>query len=52
MQDYLTIVNFIIGKDSLKYAYVTMPDLRSSQLSLGVSIDMKWTPCPAVEISL
>lgn len=50
MQDYMTMVNLIITENSLKYAYVTMPDLRASQISLGVSIDMKWMPCPAIEI--
>lgn len=42
MQDYMTEVNFIIGVNSLKYAYVTMPDLRASQVSLGLSVDLKW----------
>ena len=52
MQDYMTMVNLIITENSLKNAYVTVPDLRSSQISLGVSIDIKWKPCPAIEINL
>lgn len=43
MQDYITIANLILGEDCLKHAYVTVPDLRSSQISLGLSIDMSWT---------
>ena len=42
MQDYCTVANLIIGETSLQHAYVTVPDLRSNQVSLGVSIDMKW----------
>jgi len=44
MQDYMTKADLVIGKDALKHAYVTVPDLRSGQVSLGVSIDMTWTP--------
>lgn len=43
MQDYITNANLILGTDCLKHAYVTLPDLRSSQISLGVSIDMSWS---------
>lgn len=43
MQDYITIANLTLGEDCLKHAYVTVPDLRSSQISLGLSIDMSWT---------
>ena len=42
MQDFITNVNFTIGKDALKYAYVTVPDLRSSSMSLGLSVDLEW----------
>ena len=42
MQDYKTVVNFKIGPESLKHAYVTVPDLRSSQMSLGLSVDLQW----------
>ena len=44
MQDYMTTADLVIGADALKHAYVTVPDLRSGQVSLGVSIDMVWTP--------
>ena len=42
IQDFMTTANFVIGPNSLKYAYLTVPDLRSSSLSLGLSVDIKW----------
>ena len=42
IQDYMTEANFVIGQKSLQSAYVTVPDLRSSQISLGLSIDLQW----------
>ena len=44
MQDYVTSAKFIFGKESLKHAYVTMPDLRAGQVSLGLSVDLTWQP--------
>ena len=40
IQDYTTKANFTIN--SLKNAYVTIPDLRASKLQLGLSVDLKW----------
>lgn len=42
IQDHKTVVNFKIGVNSLKYAYLTVPDLRASSVTLGLSVDMKW----------
>ena len=42
IQDYKTVANFLIGMNSLKSALVSIPDLRSSQLSLGLSVDLQW----------
>ena len=42
IQDHKTVVNFKIGENSLKSAYLTVPDLRSSSVTLGLSVDMKW----------
>ena len=50
MQDYMTTANLVLNKDCLKHAYVTLPDLRSSQISLGVSVDMTWEPGLAFEV--
>lgn len=42
IQDHMTTANFKIGENSLKYAYLTVPDLRSSSVTLGLSVDLKW----------
>ena len=43
IQDYMTEANFVIGASSLKKAMVTVPDLRSAQMSVGLSVDLKWS---------
>ena len=43
MQDFMTTANFVIGENSLKHAYMTVPDLRYSSLSLGLSVDINWS---------
>lgn len=40
MQDYKTKATLTIK--SLKNAYNTIPDLRATQLSLGLAVDLKW----------
>ena len=42
MQDFTTTANFVLGQYSLQKAYLTVPDLRSSQVSLGLSVDLSW----------
>lgn len=42
IQDFMTTANFVIGAESLQSAYSTVPDLRSTQISLGLSVDLKW----------
>jgi hypothetical protein len=42
IQDFMTTADFKIGANSLKNAFVTVPDLRSSQTSLGLSVDLQW----------
>lgn len=42
IQDFLTKATFRIGINSLKYAYFTVPDLRSSQMSFGLSVELSW----------
>lgn len=42
IQDCMTKATFVIGHNSLKNAYVTVPDLRSSKLSFGLSVDLSW----------
>lgn len=43
IQDYMTAVNFKLGEFSLQKAYVTVPDLRSSKIQLGLSVDLVWS---------
>lgn len=43
IQDYTTIANFVIGSTSLQKALVALPDLRSTQISLGLSVDLEWS---------
>jgi len=42
IQDFMTSVVFRLGMNSLKKAYYTVPDLRSSTMSLGLSVDLEW----------
>lgn len=42
MQDYVTTVKMNFTQESLSHAYVTMPDLRAGQVSLGLSVDVSW----------
>ena len=42
IQDYMTEANFVIGAESLKKAMVTVPDLRSAEMSVGLSVDLNW----------
>lgn len=43
IQDHMTTANFKIGQNSLKYAYLTVPDLRSSSVTLGLSVNLQWS---------
>lgn len=52
MQDYMTTATLKLTETSLQHAYVTVPDLRSSQITLGVSIDMEWKPGPEFEVEM
>lgn len=42
IQGYKTTVTFKLSTNSLKAAYLTVPDLRSSSLTLGLSVDIDW----------
>ena len=58
IQDYMTTANFkftadaTTHKSSLQDAYVTIPDLRSSQLSFGLSVDLDWRPGLTFDVDL
>lgn len=42
MQDYVTEANFVITKKTLQNALVAVPDLRTTQISLGLNVDLTW----------
>ena len=52
IQDFMTKATFLIGVQSLHNAFVTVPDLRSSQMSLGLSVDVQWRSGYEYEIEL
>lgn len=41
-KDYVTTANITLGPNCLKSAYYTIPDMRSSNLELGFSVDLSW----------
>lgn len=43
MQDFMTTANFWFNTNSLHEALLTVPDLRNSSLTLGLSVDMQWS---------
>lgn len=43
MQDFMTTANFWFGENSLHEALLTVPDLRHSSLTLGLSVDVNWS---------
>lgn len=43
IQDYMTTANFLIDEESLKQALVSVPDLRASHMSLGLSVNLEWS---------
>lgn len=52
IQDYMTVANFKLNANSLKHAYLSIPDLRSAQMSLGLSVDLEWKTGFAYDINL
>ena len=49
-QDYYTLAKFNVK--NLKGAYVTIPDLRSTKMSLGLSVDLEWKKGLVFEVDL
>lgn len=52
MQDFKTIANFTIGATSLQKAYSTVPDLRSVQMTFGLSVDLDWRAGATFNVNL
>ena len=49
-QDYKTTATFTVS--SLKNAYNCIPDLRATQLSLGLAVDLSWTAGVVFDVTL
>ena len=43
IQDFMTEATFVIGSTSLQKAMIAVPDLRASQMSVGLSVDLQWS---------
>ena len=52
IQDFMTTANFTIGTKSLQHAYYSVPDLRASQMSLGLSVDLQWNTGLSFDVPL
>ena len=52
IQNFVTSATFTLGENSLKNAYVTVPNLASTQMSLGLSVDLKWHTGYTYDITL
>ena len=42
LQDHQAVATFKIGANSLQKAYSTIPDLRSTEVLFGLSVDLVW----------
>lgn len=42
IRDAKTVATFTLKKNTLKNAYSTIPDLRSTQMVFGISVDLDW----------
>ncbi len=52
IQDYKTIANIKINTNSLQKAYSSIPDLRSTELLFGLSVDLKWEQGNTYDVNL
>ena len=52
MQDYKTVANITISEDALQKAYSAIPDLRSTEIVFGLSVDLVWEKGVEFEIEL
>ena len=52
VQDFMTKATFRVTQNALKKAYVTVPDLRTSKLSFGLSVNLEWATGNAFTVDL
>lgn len=43
IQDFMTTAIFRIGQSTLQHAFVSVPNLSTTQMSLGLSVDLSWS---------
>lgn len=52
IQDFVTTAMFKFNETSLHSAYLTVPDLRSTSLTLGLNVDLQWENGLTYEVGL
>jgi len=52
MQDYQTTATITINKDAIKKAYSTIPDLRSTEVLFGLSVDLTWQTGMSFDVTI
>jgi len=52
MQDYQTVANIKISTNALQSAYSCIPDLRSTEVLFGLSVDLKWESGMTFEVKM
>lgn len=43
IQSFVTEATFVLGENSLKHAYLTVPDLRAGSMNLGLTVNLDWS---------
>lgn len=51
-QDYMTTADITISADALSKAYSTIPDLRSTEVLFGLSVDLTWETGLSFDITM
>lgn len=52
IRDAKTTATFTLQKNTLKNAYSTIPDLRSTQMLFGISVDLAWKPGLSFDVNI
>lgn len=52
IQDFMTTAVFRIGQTTLQHAFVSVPNLASTQMSFGLSVDLSWQTGYSFDVEL
>jgi len=52
IQDFMTTAIFRIGQTTLQHAFVSVPNLASTQMSFGLSVDLSWQTGYSFDVEL